>query len=404
MGPVSAKDGRVKISARWPYQGIFYLAASFYFAAAFLRSIFLYQDNPRLTRVLVLLVVWLILAASEPGFSARWAGYFTVYLVCQTILVIVLLTEGDTADFYAMLFNILSMQIMARLDSKVGILWILLCGLIMELIFVKPYGNESMALALIYTAGNAFFGSYAMVTRRAQLAQEHNQSFARQVQAANQQLQAYATQLEQMTVVRERNHLARELHDSVTQTVFSMTLATKSAILMLDREPDQVRAQLDRISLLAQGALSEMQLLISKLHPPKVSEAGLVSALRQHLTGSSLFENLSVSLQVTGEDSLSPVEEQGLFRILQEALNNILKHAHASQAYIHLHLEEPFWVEVADQGQGFNVSQALASGGVGLSSMCERAEEIGWDLQISTAPGTGTRIRVTKLPSGGKDR
>jgi signal transduction histidine kinase len=188
------------------------------------------------------------------------------------------------------------------------------------------------------------------------------------------------------------------LHDSVTQTIFSMTLTTQSALLLLERDPGRVGAQLERLSQLAQNALSEMRVLISRLRPEKIAEGGLVAALRQHLADRHFPENLSIALQVEGDPlaRLAPAEEQSLFRIAQEALNNIVKHAQASQARIRLHLAEPFWMEIEDQGQGFDLQRARNSGRVGLVSMHERAAEIGWKLQVITAPGAGTRIRVEK--------
>ena len=272
----------------------------------------------------------------------------------------------------------------------------------MELLLAPVNGAQAIALTLIFTAGNIFFGAYALATRRAQAARDQNLAFIQQLQEANRQVQDYSIQLEQLAVARERNRMARDLHDSVTQTVFSMTLSTQSALMLLDRDPGRVGAQLERLSQLAKSALSEMQLLVSELHPVKASGGGLVSALRQHLATSRYPESLSVSLQVEGDGTLEPAEEQNLFRILQESLNNIVKHAQATQAHIQLHLTEPFWIQVEDQGRGFDLQQALASGGVGLQAMCERAAEIGWDLQVLTYLGAGTRIRVEKKPSGGR--
>lgn len=140
-----------------------------------------------------------------------------------------------------------------------------------------------------------------------------------------------------------------------------------------------------------------MQALISELRPEKVAEGGLAVALRRHLADRRLPESLAVSLEVEGDRPLGLAEEQGLFRIAQEALNNIVKHAQASEARIRLHLAEPFWMEIKDQGQGFDLQLAQTSGRVGLVSMRERAAEIGWHLQVITSPGAGTCIRVDKL-------
>lgn len=381
-------------------QWIFYVAAGFNFGAVFLRSILVYGGNPELFPILGMLLFWLALFASEPAISDKWSRYFPLYLVLQTGLIFSLLGMPDSADFFAALFVIPSMQVMQRLSSKTWIWggWIGLCALVTTLLLLKSNGNQAFALVLIYTAGNVFYGFYAKATRQAQITRVENLALARELQEANQELQAYSAQMEQLVVARERNRLARDLHDSVTQTVFSMTLTTQSALLLLEREPFRVRAQLDRLSQLARNALSEMQLLISELKPEETDGKGLVADLRKYLASGHFPEDLSINLEVEGELSLGQVEEQSLFHIIQEALNNIVKHAQTHKAQVRLHLTEPMWIEIEDQGRGFDLGQAQSSGRLGLHSMRERATEIGWDLQISTSPGTGTCVRVKKLP------
>lgn len=395
----------MKRSADWSYQWIFYLAAGLLFASTLLRSLVLYRDSPELGRALGLLTVWLVLLViSETAFS-RWPpNYFLLYLVPQTILILALLFMLSPADYFAILFAILSMQIMQRFNPGAGAIWIGLVALLMT--FPLAIGYEvfqAIVFVVFYTAVNAMLAAYALATRRTQVARARNQALAQELGDKNRQLQAYANQLEQLAVARERHRLARELHDAATQTIFSMTLTTQSALLLLERDPGRVGAQLDRLNQLAQGALSEMRALISELRPERVAEGGLVTALRQHLADRRLPENISVSLEVEGDRRLSPIEEQGLFRIVQEALNNIVKHAQTPQAQVRLHLLEPLWIEVEDQGQGFDLRQARDSGRVGLVGMSERAAEIGWTLEIISSPGAGTHIRVEKS-SGEKQR
>jgi len=385
----------------WLSQWIYYLASGLYFGAVFLRALLVYRNDPVLAEVLALLLTGLVLFFSEPFISRRWARYFPVYLVLQSVLVFVLLVTPGFPDFFATLLSILSMQAMQRLRPRLGGLWIGLCALILVLLLVRNYGAfQAVALALVYSAGNVFYGAYILSMRRAQAARKQNQALAVELQTANYQLENYSAQLQQLAVARERNRLARELHDSVTQTVFSMTLSTQSALLLLERNPSQASAQLERLNQLARSALSEIQVLVSELKPGKAAKGGLISALRGHLAGSRYPEDLAVSFEVMGDQPLEPIEEQGLFRIAVEALNNIVKHAQTSQAYIRLHLAEPFWMEIEDQGEGFELSRAQDGGGVGLSSMHERAIEMGWNLLICTTPGSGTCIRVEKAPVG----
>lgn len=289
------------------------------------------------------------------------------------------------------------MQAMLNLNPRIGAVWIGSSAPIIGLILTRDYGiSQAVPLALIYTASNVFLGTYALVIRREQVAQDQRLELAHELQIANRQLQDYSNQLEYLAIARERNRFARELHDSVTQTVFSMTLTTQSALLLFERAPLQVRSQLDRLSQLVRSALAEMQALIAELKPEQAHIQGLIPALRRHLADARIAENLSVSLQVEGEISLTVSEEQALLGIVQEALNNILKHAQTDEAQIRLHLIKPCWMEIEDQGLGFDIGQARQSGRIGLISMQERAEEIGWHLQVITSPGAGTRIRVEK--------
>jgi signal transduction histidine kinase len=389
--------GNWERSASRSFQWIFYLAASFYFGAVFLRSILIYRESPELLWVLGMLLIWLALLASEPQITRRWSSYFFIYLVIQTFLISILLSTPGYPDFIAALFAVLSMQVMLHLNTRLAAVWIILCAMGMALLMAKVYGSQTIALVLIYTAGNVFYGAYSRATRHAQETHAQNQALAQELKEANQKLQSYSAQLEQLAVARERNRLARDLHDSVTQTVFSMTLTTQSALMLLKRDPGRAAAQLDRLSQLARSALAEMQVLITELKPQEATTGGLTGTLRNYLADDRFSENLSISLEVEGEGSLTPAEEQGLFHIIQEALNNIVKHAQTSEAQVRLHLNEPMWIEIEDCGRGFDLQQAQHRGRVGLLSMRERVAEVGWDLQIRTAPGVGTCIRVQKL-------
>jgi signal transduction histidine kinase len=175
-----------------------------------------------------------------------------------------------------------------------------------------------------------------------------------------------------------------------------MTLTTQSALILLDRDSDRAEKRLERLKQLAQAAISEMQVLISELRPAKFVERGLAAALREHIAERQLPETLAITLEVDGSQLLTSNEEQNLFRIAQEAVNNIVKHSCASQACIRLHLAEPFWMEITDQGLGFDLQLAPSAGHVGLDSMKERAAEIGWNFQVLTSPTAGTRVRVDK--------
>ncbi|MBX0327935.1 GAF domain-containing protein [Oscillochloris sp. ZM17-4] len=199
-------------------------------------------------------------------------------------------------------------------------------------------------------------------------------------------------------VLEERNRLARELHDSVSQQLFSMTLTAPAARAQLEKNPQRAAAQLDRLQETATAALAEMRALIFQLRPPALRDQGLVAALQQHAQALSRRESLAIALSVVGDDRLARGLEQPLFRIVQEALNNVVKHADARNVTVALEFgAERVLVRVADDGQGFD-PQATPSGQgrhLGMISMRERAAEIGGTMDLRSMIGGGTEVTVT---------
>jgi signal transduction histidine kinase len=177
-----------------------------------MRSLLYYGGTPVISQVLGLLMVWLLLFASETAISRRWSRYFPIYLILQSALIFALLLMPDASDFFAVLFWILSMQIMQRFSPRLGAVWIGLFTPLMMLPLVRTYGlSKGIAFALAYTAGNVLSAAYAFATQRAQTARVQNHILAQELQEANRQLQAHSAQLEQLAVARERHRLRPQL-------------------------------------------------------------------------------------------------------------------------------------------------------------------------------------------------
>jgi signal transduction histidine kinase len=202
-------------------------------------------------------------------------------------------------------------------------------------------------------------------------------------------------------VEHERSRLARELHDSVTQTVFSMNLATQSARLLLEKDAPRANGQLLRIEELAASALREIQSLVSQLRPRSIVEEGLPSALRR-LAAEKTREGLRVSLEIQGGEALPEAVATGLFCIAHEALVNVYRHSGTCEATVRLDIGMGHsCLEIEDHGRGFDPETALRKRGhLGLDGMRERAQEIGWNLSVQSQPGQGTRILLTEKPRG----
>lgn len=202
-----------------------------------------------------------------------------------------------------------------------------------------------------------------------------------------------------LAVVEERNRLARELHDSVTQMLFSITLTLQAGRVLLKKKPTQAEAQMDKAQQTAHEALAEMRSLIHQLRPASMQERGLVAALAGYLDAFRSRTGLNVTFHHRGECLLNEAQEQALFRIAQEALNNIVKHAQARQVEVDLVREdEGVILSVRDDGRGFSTSRPAGEPRTwGLIGMRERAELLGGALHIESVPNQGTLVQA-RLP------
>jgi signal transduction histidine kinase len=195
----------------------------------------------------------------------------------------------------------------------------------------------------------------------------------------------------------ERNRLARELHDSVTQSVYSVTLYAEAAARLLQGGKIEDAAEhLRELGTTAREALREMRLLIFELSPPALETGSLADALRTRLDAVEARGGVSVNFRAEGTEKLSPLVRQELYQIAQEALNNALKHSRAQSVRIHLSFgDEETGLEISDDGVGFALEQAQKCGGLGLRGMRERVQRIAGTLSLDSTPGGGTRISVT---------
>jgi signal transduction histidine kinase len=200
----------------------------------------------------------------------------------------------------------------------------------------------------------------------------------------------------ELSIVEERNRLARELHDSVTQKLFGVTLTAESAATVVDRDPNEARQQIQRLQQLAREAMEELRSLIFELRPPEVETEGLATALRKHVDVLQRVHGDAVRLQVDCDADPRGAGDAEVLRIAQEALQNALRHAGARRVAVRLaDGDGRIVLEVADDGAGFEPSDPeLRSRRLGLTSMEERAQRLGGRLDIRSAPGAGTTVRL----------
>ena len=192
----------------------------------------------------------------------------------------------------------------------------------------------------------------------------------------------------------ERGRLARDLHDAVTQTIYSASLIAQVLPQIWDRNPDEGKRNLVKLRQLVRGALGEMRTLLFELRPSALETADLETLLHQlgdTLTGRT---RIPVELTVEGEDP-PPVEVKiVLYRVAQEAFNNIAKHAEATRVEVHLQTRQNrVELKIRDYGRGFEI-KSISSEHMGIRIMQERAETVGAQVELESAPGTGTTVKV----------
>ncbi len=200
----------------------------------------------------------------------------------------------------------------------------------------------------------------------------------------------------ELSIVEERNRVARELHDSVSQRLFGVVLAVETAAELLERDPAAARVQLERAQQLAHGSMDELRSLIFELRPAAVADEGLAAALGKHIGVLRRVHDQDIALRVGGTARLGAAAESQVFRIAQEAVNNALRHAGAQHIAVGLDARNGgVALTVDDDGAGFDpAAPALRARRLGLTSMEERARALGGTLTIDSRPGAGTRIRL----------
>jgi signal transduction histidine kinase len=195
--------------------------------------------------------------------------------------------------------------------------------------------------------------------------------------------------------LEERQRLARELHDSVSQALYGIALGARTARTQLDRDPTRAVEPMDYVLSLAEAGLAEMRALIFELRPESLELEGLVAGLEKQAAALRARHNVEVDAELCAEPDVPMPVKEAVSRIAQEALHNTVKHAHATHVDVRLACDaKTITLEVQDNGRGFDPSLPFA-GHLGLRSMRERAANLGGTIAIDSAEGAGARIRVS---------
>ncbi|HEU5098890.1 MAG TPA: CHASE3 domain-containing protein [Roseiflexaceae bacterium] len=261
-----------------------------------------------------------------------------------------------------------------------------------------PYKRYSTLLAVPLIVKDAVYGAIALYScqprefsrEEIEIGVAFSDQAALAIENARLRIQA-----QQTAVAAERSRLARDLHDAVTQTLFSTSLIADVLPRLWERNAAEALARLNELRQLTRGALAEMRTLLLELRPATLTEVGLGELLRQLAEATISRARVQVDLKIEGQCRLPPDVQLALYRIAQEALNNVARHAGASQAAVLLSCQpEQLELRISDDGQGFDPA-GVGRDHLGLCIMRERAEAIGALLRLDSQPGCGTRVMVS---------
>jgi signal transduction histidine kinase len=245
-----------------------YLIGLIIIAVVALRMTIFYQGKENLIFMISLLASYSLLYILEPWLAASSDWFRFLYFPLQSFAVVVLTNLHPFTDISSLLYIPLCIQVHRAFLHRAVTIWLLFYVVLLSLTLMHGLGwLEGLALVLLFLAVCAFLISYDALYLRTQTDQAESERLLEDLQTAHRKLQDYAVKAKDLAAARERNRLARELHDSVSQEIFGITLTSESARLLLELEPNRVSEQVDRLQEMTSRTLSRLRSLISELHP-----------------------------------------------------------------------------------------------------------------------------------------
>ncbi|NIV13350.1 MAG: hypothetical protein GWN62_19320 [Aliifodinibius sp.] len=348
-------------------------------------------NDPNRWVIVGLIALYGFLLFSDIAIIRRPPIYLKLYFVIQSGIIVNLLLLPDYSsnsnDFMALLFIPLCVQAVFYFPKPANYYWIIAITVANSIALHKKYGlTDGIQFSIMYMLGFSMVSFLAIFYLNAEEAKED-------LYKAHKQLQEYSKNAEALAVAEERNRLARDLHDSVTQSLYSLMLFAEAAKEELSAgRMETVEEHLSDLSETSQQALQEMRMMVFELRPAELETKGLVLALQERLEAVETRSGIEPVINFEFRDRLPLDIETGFYNIAREAMNNILKHAQATQVNVELRKRsEKVVLEINDNGAGLKENENL---GLGIKGMRERANQIGAELIIEPNQDGGTRVRV----------
>ncbi len=355
----------------------------------------LIEVDPR-TRTLVIALQFVLLALTAAAQMRTWWAERPwlrhLFMVARATIIAVLIWMTAPFGLFPVLYFVLSAEVPTLFPQRVWRLYIAGFAIVTGALLLLTTENKAFALALavVYAGGYSFFAAFAANTASAQAAQK-------ELEAANRRLQDYAAQVEELTIMDERNRLAREMHDTLGHRLTVAAVQLEAAQRLIPRDPERATTIVGTVREQVNEALSELRQTVATLRAPLEADLGLAQAL-QRLTGHfAQATGIEVALELPPSDGAAdllpdlPVSHRlAFFRGAQELLTNVQRHANARHAWVRLWQEgQTLVLQVEDDGAG--LPTLSESAGFGLRGLRERATQLGGTFELAPRPGGGVR-------------
>jgi len=302
------------------------------------------------------------------------------------VMVLLFLLKSGASDAFNFLFYTLTIHAAVMLSLRAAIAWTSIYFCITSAAMLLDRGSAGWFAIFFYLAVFILCIIMGHTVQQTELTSQRNQRLVEELQEMQQKLQ-------ELAVVDERNRLARDLHDSVKQQVFAISMQLSAARTTLS-ESDKAYPPVAEAERLAQQAGAELTTLINALRPPGLESKSLADAIREHAEVWSRQNNIESETHIDSTVSVNQQTEQALFRVLQEALANVARHSRANKATVTLKSENGNVVlTIQDNGIGYDAERIIR--GIGLDSMRERLAGVNGELEISSLKSQGTRVVAT---------
>jgi len=342
-----------------------------------------------------LLVVFGVLFALSTKFE-KVITRLRLYFLAQTIIVIILMLPEPNTGIFQMLFFMLSAQAMVSFSEQEGYIWVGVFTVATGIILLSTFSvRDGLLVLLPYATGYWFFAAFARALASAEQSRKESQVLLAELQAAHQQLQEYADQIEELAVAEERNRLAREMHDTLGHRLTVASVQLEGAQRLISDDPEKASDMVGTVRDQVRDALGELRSTVATLREPIQTDLSLDRALKRLAASFEGATALGVALTLPNEEYTVPdAHRLTIYRTAQEALTNVQRHAQAQQVWLDLaYTSEQITLTVRDDGVG--IPNEIDSTSFGLRGLRERVIQLDGNILFDNHTEGGTYIEVS---------